>query len=146
MRLRSSGLALFAVSALAACVLLAACATTELRSRQTLLTDTLRAYGATIRWGDVARAQEFIDPKVLAEHPPTELELARFRQVQVTGYEEGTPVPVSDTEVRQTVEIGLVNVNSQAARSVIDRQVWRYDEAGKHWWLMSGLPDITQQR
>ncbi|HEY0229746.1 MAG TPA: hypothetical protein VGC55_00720 [Dokdonella sp.] len=127
-------------------VLLAACATDKMRSRQTVLDDTLKAYAGTIRWGDVAQAQAFIDPKVLAEHPPTALELARFKQVHITAYDEQPAVPVNENEVRQTVEIGLVNINSQAARSVIDHQVWRYDEAQKRWWLTSGLPDITRQQ
>ena len=126
-------------------LLLGACATDKMRSRQTVLVDTLKAYAGTIRWGDVAQAQSFIDPKVLAEHPPTALQLARFKQVRITAYDEQPAVPVNENEVRQTVEIGLVNVNSQAARSVIDHQVWHYDEAQKHWWLTSGLPDITRQ-
>lgn len=136
---RTATVALIALS-----TLLAACSTAQMRSKETQLTDTLKAYAATIRWGDVQQAQSFIDPKVLAEHPPTSLELARFKQVQITGYDEQPAVPAGDNEVRQMVEIGLVNVNSQAARSVIDRQVWRYDETAKHWWLMTGLPDITR--
>lgn len=124
--------------------LVASCATDKMRSKETVLTDTLRSYAATIRWGSVENAQAFIDPKVLAEHPPTPLQLARFKQVQITGYNEQPAVPVGEDEVRQVVEISLVNVNTQAARSVVDRQVWRYDEASKHWWLTSGLPDITQ--
>ena len=54
------------------------------------------------------------------------------------------PTPVGDFEVRQTVEIGLVNVNSQQARSIIDRQVWKYDKENKVWLLTTGLPDITR--
>jgi hypothetical protein len=124
--------------------LLGACANTEIRSRQTILDETLRSYAATIRWGDIDQALAFVDPKERAAHPPSALDLARFRQVQVSGYNAQAPVPVSETEVRQTVQIDLVNVNTQGARSVIDRQVWRYDEAGKHWWLTTGLPDITR--
>ena len=125
-------------------LLLAACAADQMRTRENLLDDTLRTYGATIRWGDVLRAQDFLDPKLRAEHPPTALELSRFQQIRVTAYNEQSPVPVSSTEVRQTVEIGLVNVNTQEARSVIDRQVWKYDEKTKRWWLVSGLPDISR--
>ncbi|MBO9661375.1 hypothetical protein [Dokdonella sp.] len=128
----------------AASALLASCATDKMRSKETLLTDTLRSYASTIRWGAVENAQAFIDPKVLAEHPPSTLELERFKQVQITGYNEQPALPVGDNEVRQTVEISLVNVNTQAARSVIDRQTWRYDEEAKRWWLMTGLPVITQ--
>jgi hypothetical protein len=133
------------VSILALGLLLCACATEKMRSRQTILDETLLRYASTIRWGDVSQAQTFIDPKVLAEHPPTSLELARFKQVQVTGYNEQPAVPVGDSEVRQTVQISLVNIATQGARTVIDNQVWRYDAQNKHWWLISGIPDISRK-
>lgn len=133
-----------AASIMLSSALLGACATSNMRSKDTLLDETLLTYASTIRWGDVAQGQAFIDPKVLKEHPPTSLELARFKQVQITGYNERPPVPVGTNEVRQTVEIGLINIATQAARSVVDNQVWRYDEPTKHWWLMTGLPDISR--
>lgn len=123
---------------------LGACATDQMRSKQKVLDDTLRSYAATIRWGDIAQAQAFVDPKVLQAHPPTSLELARYKQVQVSGYDEQPAVPVGDTEVRQNVRIDLVNVNTQHARSIVDHQVWRYDAEAKRWWLSSGLPDISR--
>ena len=125
---------------------LGACATESMRSKQTVLDETLRSYAATIRWGEVAQAQAFIDPKVLQEHPPTALELERFRQVRISGYTEQPAVPTSENEVRQIVQIDLINVNTQSARSVIDRQVWRYDEQAKRWWLTTGLPDISRHQ
>ena len=71
--------------------------------------------------------------------------MARYQQVRVTDYnDDAGPVPLSDTEVRQSVRISLVNVNTQAERTIIDNQVWQYDAASKHWWLASGLPDITR--
>ncbi len=128
-----------------AALLLGACASNPIASKKDdLLTETLRSYAATIRWGDVTQAQAFMDPQVLAAHPPSSLELSRFEQVRITGYTEQSPVPTGTNEVRQVVEIGLVNVNTQSARSVLDRQTWRYDETAKRWYLMSGLPDITQ--
>lgn len=130
---------------LAAALVLGACASTQkMRSKSVVLDETLHSYAATIRWGDVAQAQAFIEPKVLAEHPPTALDLQRFQQVRITGYNEQQTVPVGENEVRQTVQIDLVNVNTQVARSVIDRQTWKYDEAGKRWWLTTGLPDIAR--
>jgi hypothetical protein len=129
---------------IAATVLLGACANKEIRSKATLLDNTLRTYAATVRWGDFAQATSFIEPKLLAEHPPSQLELDRLHQVRVTSYNEQPAIPVGEDEVRQTVQIELVNVNTQTARSIVDRQVWKYDEAGKHWWLTSGLPDISR--
>jgi hypothetical protein len=124
-------------------LLLAACATQE-RSRS--LTTTLSAYGGVLRWGDFACAAQFIDPKVRAEHPISELDRARYKQVRVTEYDDGSgPVPISPTEVQQTVRISVVNIHTQAERTVIDRQTWHYDEQARHWWLTSGLPDITRE-
>ena len=40
------------------------------------------------------------------------------------------------------IEIGAINRNTLAERSVRYRERWRYDEAAKTWWLVSGLPDL----
>ena len=122
-------------------LLLAACATQE-RSRT--LTTTLSAYAGTLRWGDFASAAQFIDPKLRAEHPLSELDRARYKQVRVTEYDDGSgPVPLGPTEVQQTVRISVVNIHTQAERSVIDRQRWHYDREKGKWTLMTGLPDFS---
>lgn len=124
--------------------LVAACSMNNIKSKESILDDTLKTYAATMRWGDMTQGLGFVDPAYLQAHPMTDLDLARYKQVRVTAYDDQPAAPVSETEVRQTVEIGLVNVNTQAARSVIDNQVWRYDEKAKRWWLTTGLPDITR--
>lgn len=124
--------------------LVAACSMNSIKSKESILDDTLKTYAATMRWGDMTQGLGFVDPTYLQAHPMTDLDLARYKQVRVTAYDDQPAAPVSETEVRQTVEIGLVNVNTQAARSVIDNQVWRYDEKAKRWWLTTGLPDITR--
>ena len=126
-------------------MLLLALATPALaKSRKKILEDTLRTYAATIRWGSFEQAESFVDPAYRAAHPMSALDWERYKQVRVTSYTETAPTPVGDFEVRQTVEIGLVNVNSQQARSIIDRQVWKYDKENKVWLLTPGLPDITR--
>jgi hypothetical protein len=124
-------------------LLLSGCAT---QKRNDSLTTTLNAYGSTVRWGDFQNAVMFIEPKQRLEHPLTQLDLDRFKQVRVSQYDEGTgPLPAGPDEVQQTVHIGLINVNRQTERSIVDHQTWHYDEVSKHWWLTSGLPDITQK-
>jgi hypothetical protein len=54
-------------------------------------------------------------------------------------------VPSAKHEVTQIVEIGVLNVNTQTERALVDRQLGRYDEKTKHWHIVSGLPDITQR-
>lgn len=124
-------------------LLLAACAT---KDRSNSLTTTLSSYAGVLRWGDIASAAQFVDPEVRAKHPLTALDLARYKQIRVTDYnDDAGPVPISQTDVQQTVKISLVNIHTQAERSIIDHQTWHYDEKTKHWWLISGLPDITQE-
>jgi hypothetical protein len=130
--------------ALIAAVVLAGCAMDKLKTREGILDDTLQTYAATMRWGDMTKGLAFVDPKYRLAHPMSELDLARYRQVAVTAYNDEPATPINKDEVSQTVEIGLVNVNTQSARSVVDHQIWHYDEKEKHWWLTSGLPDITR--
>ena len=130
-----SGLLAFALLVLAGCF--------PVKNNALLLDDTLSSYAAAIRWGHMDDALGFVDPEVLNKHPVTALDLARYQQVQVSVYSESAPVHINDNEVSQVVEIGLVNINTQAARSIIDKQMWRYDEKANRWWLVSGLPDIT---
>src|SRR5262249_17644385 len=113
------------------------------KSKDKLLEGTPETYAAVIRWGNIEQALEFVDPETLKAHPVTELDLQRFHQVRFTAYNEQPVRRIGEGEVRQVVEIGLVNVNTQVARSVIDNQVWRFDAKNKRWWLVSGLPDIT---
>ena len=123
-------------------VLLAGCATQE---RSDSLTSTLTAYGSVLRWGDFQSAAQFIDPEIRAKHPVSPIDLARYEQVRVTEYDNGAgPVPTGDFDVQQTAEINVVNIHTQAERTVLDHQTWHYDEKTKHWWLTSGLPDITR--
>ncbi|HSN01713.1 MAG TPA: hypothetical protein VLS52_11950 [Rudaea sp.] len=125
-------------------VLLAGCAAMTAQSESRALELTLNAYANAIRWGDISQAIPFVDPETLKKHPLTPLDIDRYKQVHFASYSEQPVVPVSAHEVRQVVKISLINVNTQVERSIIDNQLWRYDEAKKHWLLVSGLPDITE--
>lgn len=124
---------------------LAGCAAMTSQSESRSLDLTLNAYANVIRWGDISQAIPFIDPETLKKHPLTPLDIERYKQVHFATYTEQPVVPVGAHEVRQVVKIGLINVNTQVERSIVDNQLWRYDEKDKRWRLISGLPDITQR-
>jgi hypothetical protein len=125
------------------CLLLLGCATGGPSTDK--LDRTLFAYAGAVRWGDIDGAASFIDPKILATKPLTDLERQRFEHVQVAGYNVRSKQQPKPDEVQQTVELRLVNRHTQVERGVIDRQLWRWDSEAKRWWLVSGLPDIGQR-
>ncbi|WP_308420738.1 hypothetical protein [Dyella caseinilytica] len=128
---------------LSAMLLLSGCATDK---RGDALTHTMIAYANAVRWDGFEAAQQFVDPKVRDAHPITDLDRERYKQVQVSDYDDGNgPIPAGENEVRQIVQISLTNVHTQAVRTIVDHQLWRYDPVKNHWWLESGIPDITQQ-
>src|SRR4029077_21233716 len=86
-----------AVVALLSVVLLASCASMSMKkiqTKETILEDTLKMYAATMRWGDMTQGLGFVDPKYLQVHPMTDLELARYKQVRVTSYDDQPAAPV----------------------------------------------------
>jgi len=105
--------------------------------------DALDNYGVAIRWNEFADAWAFVDPALRQLQPLTELEMQRFKQIQVTGYDVKGRGPTPDGGLEQTVEIRLINRNTQLERTIVDHQSWRWDQANKRYWLTSGLPDFT---
>ena len=60
----------------------------HIQTKETILEDTLKNYAATIRWGDMLQAQAFVDPAYRQAHPMSDLDMQRYRQVQVTAYND----------------------------------------------------------
>ena len=111
-------------------------------SKGTALDEVQYAYSAAIRWGDFEGAWTLVDPKVRAEKPLTDVDFSRYKQVQISTYRDmGGTVEPSGIVMRE-IEIGVINRNTLAERSVRYRERWRYDEAAQTWWLVSGLPDL----
>ena len=111
-------------------------------SKGTALDEIQYAYSAAIRWGDFEGAWNLVDPKVREEHPLTDIDFSRYKQVQISGYRDQGGMVAANGEVVRDIEIGVINRNTLAERSVRYRERWRYDEAAKTWWLTSGLPDL----
>jgi hypothetical protein len=103
----------------------------------------LMKYASAIRWTEFEMAWGYLAPEYREENPLTELEKERFKQIQITGYEVKSMDVMPDGTVEQVVEIRLVNRNTQAERTFMDIQIWRYDLKAKRWWLTTGLPKTS---
>jgi hypothetical protein len=129
---------LFTLYALLLSLGLSGCATTNQGSA---LQQAQYAWSAAIRWGDFEGAWNLVDPDYRAKHPLTDLELARYKQVQISGYQD-LAERASETEAQRQVEIGVINRHTLAERRVRYTERWRWDAAAKAWWIVDGLPDL----
>ena len=124
-------------------LLLSGCASVQ--QGKSKLTGTLDGYKAAVRWGPWDATLDFLAPEYLQENPVTELELNRLRLFKVTGYQERQVITDPDgTMVTQIVEMRLYNKRTAIEKTLIDRQLWKWDAEREVWRLHSGLPDPTQ--
>jgi hypothetical protein len=119
--------------------LLAGCAAGQ--PKMSALDKVQYAWSAAIRWGDFEGAWNLLDPQYRDAHPLTDLQLSRYKQIQVSGYHELGSQVLPD-RARREIEIGVVNRNTMAERSLRYTEEWRYDPDTKTWWVTSGLPDF----
>lgn len=99
------------------------------------------AYSAAIRWGDFEGAWQLVDPKYRKDHPMTDLEFERYKQVQVSGYRDLATQNSEGLSLRE-IEIGVINRHTLTERTTRYTERWRYDPEAKAWWLTVGLPDF----
>ena len=115
-------------------------------SKGTALDEVQYAYSAAIRWGDIDGAWTQIDPAWKTANPLTDIQRERYKQIQVTGYKPVASEPQGEGMALRVVEIGVVNRNTMAERSVRYEERWRYDAPSKTWLVSSGLPDFWSGR
>jgi len=84
----------------------------------------------------------YLDPELRKEKPPTEFELNRYAQLRVSSYRERSSASLDGGQVERRVEIGVINQNTQAERTVVVVERWRWDPEAKRWWQAAGLPDL----
>ena len=142
MPMTSRWLARLCALALLPALLLAGCASTS--SRGDALHRAQYAYSAAIRWGDFEGAWQLVDPEYREQHPLTDLELARYKQIQISAYRElASEASENDIAMRE-IQVGVVNRHTQVERTLRYTERWRYDLEANTWWLTVGLPDLWQ--
>ena len=109
--------------------------------------EAFRQYEIIVRWSQWDAAADFIAPEFLEANPITRLEMDRLRLFRVSQYTiRSVNVLEEGMAATQVVEIKLFNTTQGVERSIIDEQLWRYDETSQRWRLHSPLPDPTQGR
>ena len=121
---------------------LSGCETLEQREKTKTLTSILHKYETTIRWSYLRRAYGFMKPEAArkAKIPPG------LENIKVTSYEVlEPPTPVGENSFAQVVLINYVEKDRQQQKSLMDRQLWEYDEEAKRWHLISNIPRFVAE-
>ncbi len=109
--------------------------------------EAFRQYEIIVRWSQWDAAADFISPDYLLDNPISRLQMDRLRLFRVTQYTIRSVNVIEDGwAAMQVVEIKMFNTNQGLERTIIDEQMWRYEESSQRWRLHSPLPDPTQGR
>ncbi|WP_298576758.1 hypothetical protein [uncultured Luteimonas sp.] len=122
-----------------AVLLLAGCASTG--KEMSALQRAQYSWSAAIRWNDFEGAWNLVDPDWREAHPLDDLQLERYRQIQVSHYRDLASSP-GESEAMREIEIGVINRHTMAERTVRYTEQWRYDAEKETWWITGGLPDF----
>ncbi|NEV62723.1 hypothetical protein [Thiorhodococcus minor] len=117
---------------------LPACGSVKKDKMAVTLQNATNGYRSALRWGYYENAYGFVDPEKRKDRDlPANLE-----GIRLTGYDVvQAPIAKKDSDTAmQIVNIEYLHEDRQVVKKLTDRQVWRYDEEAKKWWLESGLP------
>lgn len=131
---------LFFALALLLAATLPACGSVKKDKMVVTLQNATNSYQSALRWGYYENAYGFMDPEKRKDRDlPDNLE-----GIRLTGYDVvQAPIAKKDSDTAmQIVKIEYLHEDTQVVKELTDRQVWRYDEEAKKWWLESGLPNF----
>lgn len=113
------------------------CATYREQKKSDALDRTTDSYETAIRWGYFEMTRNFRKDPDRQE----ESSLSRVRNIKITSYEVlDRKISADKSEARQTVELKYFNVEYLIEKTVVDNQLWKYDEKEQRWYLASPFP------
>ncbi|NEX21568.1 hypothetical protein G3480_14825 [Thiorhodococcus mannitoliphagus] len=118
--------------------MLSGCGSIKKDKMAVTLQNATNGYQSALRWGYFENAFGFVDPE---KRKNRELP-ANLEGIRLTGYDVvQSPIAKKDSNTAmQLVKIEYLHEDKQVVKTLTDRQIWRYDEEEKKWWLESGLP------
>lgn len=122
-----------------AAIILAGCATTEKDMRMETLTKTTDKYRSAIRWGLYETADNLRE----AGGDKDQSDIERLKKIKVTAYKSvHQDVSEDGTEAKHIIEIKYYHIDYMVEKTIIDKQLWKYNSDKKTWHLQGGLPEF----
>ena len=102
------------------------------------------AWANAMRWGELEEREPFLAATALAGLD--DFQRRRWEQVRISGYRERARNLQDDGRLRVRAEVSVINVHTQAERSVVVDEYWSWSPQLRSWKLDSGLPDLWPER
>jgi len=119
-------------------IALAACATIDSKKKSATLETTLLKYSNAIRWGEFGLADSM---RHLPGGQHATQTTETLEHIKVTSYETISTSSLEDgSGLRTTVKIDYYHDDGMKVNSLLDDQVWEYDEDTTTWYIITPLP------
>ena len=122
-----------------AAIILAGCATIEKDLRIEILSITTDNYRNAILW----RLYEVANNLREESGDKDSSNIERLKKIKVTAYKSvHRDISEDGTEAEDIIEIKYYNIDYMVEKTIIDKQVWKYDSDKKSWDIQGGLPEF----
>ena len=119
-------------------ILLQACAAVDDSKKSISLDKALYYYESAMRWGDFPAANSL---RRQEGEPAPATDPAKLKRIKVTGYDVVSTNPSDDeTTVYITVKISYYDEDNLKLMSLVDNQIWQFDDQQEIWYISTPLP------
>ena len=119
-------------------LLLSACATISSKKKSSTFEMAMYNYSKAIRWSEFALADSM---RRLPEGRYATQSVEQLEHIRVTSYETLNTSGLEDeTGVRVTARIVYYHDDGMKLNSLLDNQLWKYDEDNHSWYITTPLP------
>ena len=121
-------------------ILAVSCASVDDMKRMEKFEQATDTYELAIRWSDFDMASTFLKNQ---EDPEIATLIENLKQYKVTSYTVKRYLPSADkSQILIIADIQFFKINGLIVKNISHRQIWKYDQDKKNWFLTSGLPDL----
>jgi len=121
-------------------LVLSACATYSNAQKSSTLDTALFNYGKAIRWSEFGLADSM---RRLPAEQKTMQPAEQLEHIRVTSYEHlGTTDLGDGSGISVTARIAYYRDDGMKLNTVLDYQVWKYDEESHSWYIITPLPEF----
>lgn len=124
-------------------IICAGCASLAAKEKLGSLELSTDKYENAVRWGYFEMADGFRNG---SDKDMQSTDFSELKKIRVTSYEILNRTISEDyLKATQYVEIKYYYIDQMIEKTILDKQIWKYDDDRKTWFLHGDLPHFTQE-